>query len=161
MSKERLEKLLNGVYYEYLDIDEAQELIDYVQELQQENEKLKEKIKTLTKKNASKKIYGEYKNVRLSEKEYILLVECYGQELTTQLITYLDEYIEMKGYKAKSHFLCMKRWVIDAVKNNRYKNTRQPIREEKVPEWFNKDIKSEMATPEEIAEIKEMLKGYK
>ena len=100
-------------------------------------------------------------NTAVLEKEYISLVECYGQELTTQLITYLDEYIEMKGYKAKSHFLCMKRWVIDAVKNNRYKNTRQPIRKELEPEWLNKDIKSEMATPEEIAEIKEMLKGYK
>lgn len=141
------------------------EKIDYwvnkCEQLEKENEKLKEKIKTLTKKNASKKIYGEYKNVRLSEKEYISLVECYGQELTTQLITYLDEYIEMKGYKAKSHYLCMKRWVIDAVKNNRYKNTRQPIRIEKEPEWLNKEIKPEMASPEEIAELKEMLKDYK
>ena len=33
-----------------------------------------------------------------------------------QLITYLDEYIEMKGYKAKSHYLAIKKWVVDAVK---------------------------------------------
>ena len=32
-----------------------------------------------------------------------------------ELIKYLDEYIEMKGYKAKSHYLCIKRWVVDAV----------------------------------------------
>lgn len=33
-----------------------------------------------------------------------------------ELIKYLDEYIEMKGYKAKSHYLCIKKWVVDAVK---------------------------------------------
>ena len=39
-----------------------------------------------------------------------------------ELIEYLDEYIEMKGYKAKSHYLCIKKWVVDAVKKqNGYK----------------------------------------
>ena len=159
MNEEQLTATLQACYWG--DKGAYNKMLKEYKELQEENEKLKEKIKTLTKKNASKKIYGEYKNVRLSEKEYNLLVECYGQELTTQLITYLDEYIEMKGYKAKSHYLCMKRWVIDAVKNNRYKNTRQPIRIEKEPEWLNKEIKPEMASPEEIAELKEMLKDYK
>ena len=41
-----------------------------------------------------------------------------------ELITYLDEYIEMKGYKAKSHYLCIKKWVVDAVKKqSKTKNT--------------------------------------
>jgi hypothetical protein len=35
-----------------------------------------------------------------------------------ELIKYLDEYIEMKGYKAKSHYLCIRKWVVDAVKKN-------------------------------------------
>ena len=38
------------------------------------------------------------------------------------LIKYLDEYIEMKGYKAKSHYLCIKKWVVEAV--NKQQNTK-------------------------------------
>lgn len=41
MSKERLEYLMNQTYYNYLYTDEAQELIDYINQLQQENQQLK------------------------------------------------------------------------------------------------------------------------
>lgn len=127
-------------------------------------ELLDELNKILAKKEqkTSKKIYGEYQNVKLSDKEVETLKDCYGEDLTEQLITYLDEYIEMKGYKAKSHYLCIKKWVVDAVKqkgtrtNYTYNKPANPV-----PEWFNKDIKSKQATPEEIARIQEMLKDYK
>ena len=32
-----------------------------------------------------------------------------------ELIKYLDEYIEMKGYKANSHYLAIRKWVVNAV----------------------------------------------
>lgn len=64
-------------------------------------------------KKESKKKYGEYKNVLLTDKELQSLKSDYGNY--NDLITYLDEYIEMKGYKAKSHYLCIKKWVVDAV----------------------------------------------
>ena len=35
--------------------------------------------------------------------------------MTLSCIQYLDEYIEMKGYKAKNHYLCIRKWVVDAV----------------------------------------------
>ena len=111
---------------------------------------------------AIKKIYGEYQNVKLSDKEVEMLKDCYGEDLTEQLITYLDEYIEMKGYKAKSHYLCIKKWVVDAVKqkgtrtNHTYNKPANPV-----PEWLNKEVISKQATPEEIARIQEMLKDYK
>lgn len=123
-----------------------------------ENKQLKEKIKALTSKNASKKMYGEYKNVKLTEKEFQMLIESYGEKLTKQLIKYLDEYIEMKGYKAKSHYLCIKKWVLDAVKENKYRYKKQPIRKEIVPDWLNKEITGTPATPEEIAEMEALLK---
>lgn len=63
---------------------------------------------------ASKHKYGEYKNVLLKDKELQSLKEEYSN--WEELIRYLDEYIEMKGYKAKSHYLCIKKWVVDAVK---------------------------------------------
>lgn len=63
---------------------------------------------------ASKHKYGEYKNVLLKDEELQKLKDEY--ENWEKLIQYLDEYIEMKGYKAKSHYLCIKKWVVDAVK---------------------------------------------
>lgn len=66
---------------------------------------------------ASKHKYGEYKNVLLKDEELQKLKEEYGN--WQELIKYLDEYIEMKGYKAKSHYLCIKKWVVDAVNKNK------------------------------------------
>ena len=62
---------------------------------------------------ASKHKYGEYQNVLLKDEELQKLKEEYQN--WEELIRYLDEYIEMKGYKAKSHYLCIKKWVVDAV----------------------------------------------
>lgn len=66
--------------------------------------------------NNIKHKYGEYKNVLLKDIELEKLKTEYSNY--EELIKYLDEYIEMKGYKAKSHYLCIKKWVVDAVKRN-------------------------------------------
>lgn len=58
---------------------------------------------------------GEYNNVLLTDDEYIKLQTEFGG-LADKAIKFLDEYIEMKGYKAKSHYLAIRKWVIDAVK---------------------------------------------
>jgi len=69
---------------------------------------------------ASKHKYGKYKHVLLKDEELQSLKDTYPN--WEELINYLDEYIEMKGYKAKSHYLCIKKWVVDAVKKqNGYK----------------------------------------
>lgn len=65
---------------------------------------------------ASKHKYGEFKHVLLKDEELQALKKDYAN--WEELIKYLDEYIEMKGYKAKSHYLCIRRWVVDAVKKN-------------------------------------------
>ena len=70
-----------------------------------------------------KNIYGEYHHVKLTEKEYDRLCNEYGNDKTLEAIKYLDEYIEMKGYKAKSHYLCSKKWVFDAVDRDKPKQT--------------------------------------
>lgn len=78
---------------------------------------------------ANKHKYGEYKNVLLKDEELQKLKEEFQN--WEELIKYLDEYIEMKGYKAKSHYLCIKKWVVDAVKRN-------PINKKSaVEEWLN------------------------
>lgn len=67
------------------------------------------------KKTESKHKYGEYGHVMLKDSEVEKLNTDYGVEKAQQAITYLDEYIEMKGYKAKNHNLAIRKWVFDAV----------------------------------------------
>ena len=72
--------------------------------------------KPAPKKKAVKHKHGEYQHVLLTDDEAEKLIEEYGKDMTVKLIKFLDEYIEMKGYKAKSHYLAIKKWVVDAVK---------------------------------------------
>ena len=72
---------------------------------------------------ANKHKYGEYKNVLLKDEELQKLQKEYQN--WEELIKYLDEYIEMKGYKAKSHYLCIKKWVVDAVKKENLKKPKK------------------------------------
>ena len=65
-----------------------------------------------------KHTYGEYKHVRLTDKERDKLMDEFGEAETLAAIKYLDSYIEEKGYKAKSHYLSIRRWVFDAVRKN-------------------------------------------
>ncbi len=60
--------------------------------------------------------YGEYKRVLLTDEELEKLNNEFGEAETQKAITYLDEYIEMKGAKYKSHYLVMKKWVYEAIK---------------------------------------------
>ena len=69
-----------------------------------------------------KKKYGEYKHVLLSDNEVAKLKEDIGEIMLQSCITYLDEYIEMKGYKAKNHNLCIRKWVINAVNEKAQRN---------------------------------------
>ena len=66
--------------------------------------------------------HGEYSHVLLTEDQEQKLIDEYGEIVTAKAITFLDEYIEMKGYKAKNHYLAIKKWVIDAVKEREQKN---------------------------------------
>lgn len=72
----------------------------------------------------TKRTHGEYSHVKLKESELAKLVDEYGLDMTDSCITFLDEYIEMKGYKAKSHYLCIRKWVVDAVNERRKKTNK-------------------------------------
>ena len=74
---------------------------------------------TLTSAKKEKHTHGEYKHVRLTDDELRKLAEEYGQQRTEDAITFLDEYIEEKGTKYKSHYLAMRRWVFDALRERK------------------------------------------
>lgn len=76
-------------------------------------------------KQSIKKKYGTFKRVELSDEDFERLTSEYPNY--EKLIEYLDFYIAEKGYKSKSHYLAIKRWVVDAVNGkslaNKQKNT--------------------------------------
>lgn len=83
--------------------------------------------------------YGEYNHVLLTDAEHEKLENEFGLDMTTACITYLDEYIEMKGYKAKSHYLAIRKWVLDAVHKHGKKKTQ---REESAQDEFRGNVRT-------------------
>lgn len=66
--------------------------------------------------------FGEFEKVLLSDEEYEKLCNDFGKDETEKAIAFFDAYIAEKGYKSKSHYLAMRRWVFDAVKDRKPKN---------------------------------------
>lgn len=58
-------------------------------------------------------------NVSMTETEHSKLQEELGENLTQSCILYLAAYKIEKGYKTKSDYLTIKRWVIDAVRKSK------------------------------------------
>ena len=80
--------------------------------------------------------YGEYKHVLLTDNDRQRLVNDYGEEATHDAIKFLDEYIETSGKRYKNHYLVMRKWVFDAVKERRSKiesNTENSF----IAKWMN------------------------
>lgn len=75
-------------------------------------------------KKESKKTYGEYKRIKLTDKEYQKLCEDYGKEKLDGQIKLLDEYVESNNNK------------------NKYTNFNLVIRKSFRENWFKKDNKS-------------------
>lgn len=71
----------------------------------------------------TKKKYGEFQKVTLTDEEYAKLINEYGEDTTHKAIEFLDSYIAEKGYKSKSNYLAIRRWVIDAVSKRQTRNT--------------------------------------
>lgn len=69
--------------------------------------------------------YGEFKKVLLTDDEKERLISEFGQDTFDKCIVKLDEYIEMKGYKAHNHNLCIRKWVVKAVKEDEGKESQK------------------------------------
>ena len=69
--------------------------------------------------HTQKRAYGEFKNVLLSDDEYNLLIEQFGNP--EQLIKRLDEYKEQSGKQYNSDYMAIRKWVVEAVKEDEAK----------------------------------------
>ena len=123
-------------------------------------DKEKDLDKDKKKNNKKEKLpFGEYGNVLLTENEYENIANSFGIELRNKAIKFLDEYIEEKGYKSKSHNLAIRRWVIDAVKKAEPKQS--PItayNREAVERMLNSDEPTTIKNSEELKARAETLK---
>ena len=74
-------------------------------------------------KKKEKHKHGEFQHVLLSDDECNKLADKVGVNVRDKAITFLDEYIEEKGYKSKSHYLAIRRWVINAITEGKKGNS--------------------------------------
>ena len=83
----------------------------------------------------TKNTYGEYKHVRLTERERDRLFNDYGEQETLEAITYLDEYKQRKGYKSKDDNLTLRKWVFDAVKREKQEKKKEQTKQSLAEKW--------------------------
>lgn len=100
--------------------------------LEKENRKEKEVAKQADKPPSvsQKHKYGKYNNVLLTEDEHAKLL---AEERGKEAIEYFSDYRERKGYKAKSDYLSIKKWVFTALDEETIREKRigaaQPFKE--------------------------------
>lgn len=100
-------------------VQNSSTLYKYKHKQKQNNKKDTNVSKEPTDPSKVKHKRGEYGHVLLTDQELEKLTGEYGTSLTTDAVRYLDEYVEMKGYKHKSSYLAIRKWVIDAAKRER------------------------------------------
>lgn len=86
-------------------------------------------------------IYGEFKNVKLSDEEYKKLKD----KNLLDYIEKLSSYMKSKGKKYKSHYATILNW------------SRKEQKEKTEPNWFNSNIQNETPTEEEQEELDELV----
>ena len=98
--------------------------------------------------------FGEYKRIKLKQKEYDKLIEEYGKEYVELIINRLDEYVESNNNKNKyKNFNLVIR---KAIRENWFKRNK-----ELNPEWFNKKVEKKETTEDERLEIESLLEEYR
>lgn len=109
-----------------------------------ENEIVNEDV-IATKDVRAKSIYGEYKHVRLTDKELSSLKDKLGDKLDFWIKT-LDEGIELKGYKYKSHYLAILKWFGREVKEGKNFTPAQKRTIDSFKKWEERMDKEENGT---------------
>ena len=102
---------------------------------------------------SSKSVFGSQKNVYLTQEEFEKLRAEYN-DIAVEAIEFLSAYIAEKGYKSKSHYLAIRRWVIDAVEERRKRGYKKSFEKPKQNfegvKYDDEFMKSLEADPEEL-----------
>lgn len=73
---------------------------------------------------ATKRTYGEFKKVKLTDSEYQKLVDKIGENNTQVMIDELDTYVASKGKKYSSHYATILSWTRKRVLDHTSKSTK-------------------------------------
>lgn len=95
----------------------------------------------------SKKAYGQFGRVKLTDKQYNKLCEDFSQEQVNDVIPYLDEYLESTNNKNgyTNFYIIMKRAILENWYNTRAKydkNRKEEQKAKEVPEEVKNFIQS-------------------
>lgn len=91
------------------------------------SEDIESRVKSEEQKKEKKEKFGTFKNVLLTPTELATLQSEFSNYL--EAIEYLSEYLESTGKKYKSHYMAMRRWVFDALKEKQIKQKELEQRE--------------------------------
>lgn len=95
--------------------DNGYQITENSKQITEINNKERETAKAVTRTHKEKHHHGAFKNVLLTDEEMDALVKEFSRERTEEAIAFFDAYIEEKGYKSKSHYLSIRRWVMKAL----------------------------------------------
>ena len=124
------------------------------------NEICKKKVALATTWGPVKKSFGHFNNVFLTEEEYQKLAAEYPENVN-EIIQTLDDYMQMKDYKVKSHYMAIRQWVVDAWMEKKQRKERlngKPYRSKPVkplPDYMNEKGEANIPKEEYTAEERE------
>ena len=99
---------------------------DYDNDLKEKGSATQSRKRNPKKVEEQKHKFGDYGNVLLTDSEREKLIRDFGSEETADAIAFLDSYIKEKGYKSKSHYLTMRRWVFNAASDRKRSSRDKP-----------------------------------
>ena len=133
LNEEQVTELLNIKFFNNLRTSSLK-----FKELELKNLKGNNNIINNNKNNNNNNIYGEFKNVKLTDEEYQKLKE-------KDLLPYIEKlssYIASKGKRYKSHYATILNWSRKEIK-----------KDNDVPSWFNKDLNVKEENDEELENL--------
>lgn len=124
------------------------------------NEICKKKVAKATTRGSVKKSFGHFNNVLLTEEEYQKLAAEYPENVN-EIIQTLDDYMQMKDYKVKSHYMAIRQWVVDAWMEKKQRKERlngkpyRSIHVKPLPDYINEKGEANIPKEEYTAEERE------
>ena len=107
-------------------------------------------LNTLSSITPTKKSYGNFKRVKLTDEELKKLINDFGEEFIKEKINQLDEYLEINNNKNKyKNFNLVLR---KAIKERWFES-----KKEKLPIWIEKENSMKEITENEIEEMKKQI----
>ena len=106
---------------EYKSIDKKENSISKEDRVKEKDQSTSDFTPAQEEKKTVKHKFGKFENVLLTDEEHQKLL---ALEEGQEAIDFMSEYRAYKGYKAKSDYLAIKKWVFDALKEQKRKQER-------------------------------------